>query len=98
VPSVASAVKSQSFLPMPNTLTRQYRGMPSGNVSFAGIQILARGGMTQMMITNYRISDEQHLCCDEFQFKYYCVKCEEFMGCYFCEFDYNEPHDCEDSV
>lgn len=42
----------------------------------------------------YRVSSEQHLCCDEFQFRYYCRTCDEFMGCYFCEFDYNEKHDC----
>lgn len=44
---------------------------------------------------NYRIIDEQHYCCDELQFKYYCEICDEFMGCYFCEFDYNEPHGCD---
>lgn len=42
----------------------------------------------------YRIVDKQHFCCDESQFKYYCESCDEFMGCYFCEFDYTEKHDC----
>jgi hypothetical protein len=45
---------------------------------------------------NYRIVDEQHLCCDELQFSYYCMKCDEFMGCYYCTFDYSQPHDCVD--
>lgn len=43
----------------------------------------------------YRIIDEQYFCCDELQFKHYCLTCDEFMGCYFCEFDYNEKHECE---
>jgi hypothetical protein len=29
-------------------------------------------------------------------FRYYCVTCDEFMGCYFCEFDYTEIHNCEE--
>jgi len=45
---------------------------------------------------NYRIIDELHSCCGESQFKYYCKNCEEFMGCYFCEFDYTEKHECEE--
>ena len=43
----------------------------------------------------YYIEDEQHYCCDESQFKYYCKICDEFMGCYFCEFSYTEPHGCD---
>jgi len=42
----------------------------------------------------YEISDEQHFCCDESQFKYYCEEHLEFMGCYFCEFDYDK--NCEE--
>jgi hypothetical protein len=42
----------------------------------------------------YEIADEQHFCCDESQFKYYCEKHLEFMGCYFCQFDYDK--DCEE--
>jgi hypothetical protein len=42
----------------------------------------------------YEIADEQHFCCDESQFKYYCEKHLEFMGCYFCGFDYDK--DCEE--
>ena len=45
----------------------------------------------------YRIIDEPHYCCGEFMFRYYCVKCDEFMGCYFCEFDYTETHECEEN-
>jgi len=43
----------------------------------------------------YRVSDSTYYCCDEFMFRHYCLTCEEFMGCYFCEFDYTEKHDCE---
>ena len=44
----------------------------------------------------YRVIDEPHYCCGEFMFRYYCVNCDEFMGCYFCEFDYTEKHKCEE--
>ena len=44
---------------------------------------------------DYNILDVMHRCCEETQFKYICKKCGEFMGCYFCEFDYTEPHDCD---
>ena len=43
----------------------------------------------------YNIADELHSCCGESHFKYYCKNCEEFMGCYFCEFDYTEKCECE---
>jgi hypothetical protein len=26
----------------------------------------------------------------------YCVKCDDEMGCYYCEHNYNEAHDCDD--
>jgi len=45
---------------------------------------------------NYTVLDEQIYHCDEFQFQYVCNKCEEYMLCYFCEFDYSKPHDCEE--
>lgn len=41
----------------------------------------------------FYIIDEQHYCCDESQFKYYCKNCYEWQGCYYCSFDYNQP--CE---
>ena len=44
---------------------------------------------------HYIILDVQHLCCDQSQFVYVCKHCEERMGCYFCEFDYTERHDCD---
>ena len=47
-------------------------------------------------LKHYIVLDTKHYCCDEFQFVHKCKKCEEIMGCYFCEFDYNEPH-CEDN-
>ena len=43
----------------------------------------------------YRIIDETFFHCGEAMFRYYCESCDEFMGCYFCEFDYDEKHDCE---
>ena len=48
----------------------------------------------------FDIVDEQHWHCDDIQFKYYCKKCQEFAGCYFCEFDPDQPCDnCQyDSV
>ena len=42
----------------------------------------------------YEIIDEQHFCCDESQFKHYCLEHSEFMGCYFCQFDYEK--NCEE--
>lgn len=42
----------------------------------------------------YRIVGETYLCCDELMFRYYCLDCEEFMGCYYCQFDYTEPCEC----
>lgn len=44
----------------------------------------------------YNITDKIHICCDEQQFRYYCKAHSEFMGCYFCTFDYTEPCDCEE--
>jgi hypothetical protein len=44
----------------------------------------------------YLIQDESHFCCDEMQFRYVCKAHDEYMGCYFCEFDYNKPCDCEE--
>ena len=44
---------------------------------------------------NYRVVDEMYFCCGEMMFRYYCEKCDEFMGCYFCEFDYTEAHECD---
>jgi len=43
---------------------------------------------------DYIILDEMHYCCEEAQFKYICKKCGDFMGCYFCEFNYTEPCGC----
>lgn len=47
---------------------------------------------------HYWIWDISHICCDEIQFKYQCRNCEEMMGCYFCEFDYTEPCDCQSDM
>ena len=54
-------------------------------------------GMTQFIdeTKDYYIMDVTHLCCDEIQFKYVCKKCDETMDCYYCGFDYTEPHDCD---
>ena len=43
---------------------------------------------------HYLIHDDTTYCCDEFQFRYQCKNCNEFMNCYYCEFDYDEAH-CE---
>jgi hypothetical protein len=32
-------------------------------------------------------------CCNEIQFIHACVKCDELMGCFYCEFDYQKPHE-----
>lgn len=42
----------------------------------------------------YEIIDEAYMCCDEHQFKYYCKKCYEFMGCQFCQFDPYSECEC----
>jgi hypothetical protein len=44
---------------------------------------------------HYWIWDISHICCDEIQFKYQCRVCDEFMDCYYCSFDYDEPCDCQ---
>lgn len=54
MPSVASAGKNPSSLPILNTLMALCHGMPSGSVSFANIQILVKGGMTQMIGFDFR--------------------------------------------
>ena len=41
----------------------------------------------------FDIIDEQYWHCQETQFKHYCKNCGEFAGCYFCEFDPDQP--CE---
>ena len=43
----------------------------------------------------YNIKDEQHLCCDETQFRYVCKTCGETMDCYYCGFDPYGPHGCD---
>jgi hypothetical protein len=47
---------------------------------------------------HYLISDRTYLagCCNEIQFKYTCRKCDELMGCYYCEFNYDEAHKCDE--
>jgi hypothetical protein len=60
-----------------------------------------KAGMSLMIISkdaNYTVLDEQILHCDELQFQYMCNKCEEYMLCYYCEFDYNKPHECEPEI
>ena len=61
-----------------------------------------KAGTTLMSViskdANYTIIDEQILHCDELQFQYICNKCEEYMICYYCEFDYSKPHECEDDI
>lgn len=59
--------------------------------------------MTREIISkdaNYTIIDEQRLmsCCDELQFQYICNKCEEYLNCYYCDFDYDKPHECKDEI
>jgi hypothetical protein len=53
--------------------------------------------MNKIIDTNehYYILDEQHYCCGESQFRYFCKVCDAFAGCYFCDFNYEEPHDCD---
>lgn len=63
---------------------------------------LRKVGMTLMTTiskdANYTIIDEQILHCDELQFQYICNKCEDYMICYYCDFDYTKPHGCEDEI
>lgn len=46
---------------------------------------------------HYLITKESFLCCGEVMFKYFCKNCQEFMGCYFCQFDYTKPCECKDT-
>ena len=41
-------------------------------------------------------SDDGLGCCGEFQYKTYCYAHDEYQGCYYCEFDYSKPCECED--
>jgi hypothetical protein len=44
----------------------------------------------------YEIMDKLWMHCDESQFTYYCKAHGEQMGCYYCEFDYTKPCDCDE--
>jgi hypothetical protein len=44
---------------------------------------------------HYYITDNTHMCCDESQFTYICKSCDETMDCYYCGFDYDDPHGCD---
>lgn len=48
----------------------------------------------------YRISSSSFLalCCNEIMFKYTCRKCGEDMGCYYCSFNYDEAHECDEQL
>ena len=43
----------------------------------------------------YYSTGESFFCCDEQVIKMFCEPHGEFMGCYFCEFDYTDPCECE---
>jgi len=43
----------------------------------------------------YLILDEMRFCCGESQFKYVCKAHGEAQGCYYHEFDYDQPCECE---
>ena len=45
---------------------------------------------------HYNIIDEIHICCDAQQFRHICKAHGEYMGCYFCTFDYTEPCGCDE--
>lgn len=52
--------------------------------------------MTKLKVNeNYYSTGESFICCDEQVVKMYCEPHGEFMGCYFCEFDYTEACECE---
>ena len=36
------------------------------------------------------------LCCNEIIEQYVCVKCGARQYCYYCSFDYDEPHGCDE--
>jgi len=42
----------------------------------------------------YTIHEPTFMCCDQSQFRHVCKKHGEFMGCYFCQFNYSQP--CEE--
>jgi hypothetical protein len=46
----------------------------------------------------YNILDETNFffCCGESQFIHICKAHDEVMGCYYCEFDYSKPCECEE--
>ena len=50
------------------------------------------------MDRNYIIGSFSYLsmCCNEIQFPYTCRKCGEEMGCYYCDFNYDEAHECDE--
>ena len=46
----------------------------------------------------YRVMDNgvYNLCCDSIQFKYMCKTCGQNAGCYFCDFNPDEKHECDE--
>ena len=46
----------------------------------------------------YTIEDNgvYNYCCDSIQFKYVCITCGENAGCYFCDFNPDEKHGCDE--
>ena len=50
------------------------------------------------MDRNYIIGSFSYLamCCNEIQFPYTCRKCDKEMGCYYCDFNYDEAHKCDE--
>lgn len=43
----------------------------------------------------YWNNENSRYCCDEFQPVFYCIAHDEPQGCYYCEFDYDQPCQCE---
>jgi hypothetical protein len=47
-------------------------------------------------VNQYYLTDyTQFFHCDETQFRHYCEKHFEAQGCYYCEFDYSAPCECD---
>jgi hypothetical protein len=44
----------------------------------------------------YYQTEDGFFCCDEYQYRTYCEAHVELMGCYYCEFDYSKPCECEE--
>lgn len=50
---------------------------------------------TKIKVNEWYYTDMEPLFCCDFQYRTICEKHDEVQGCYYCEFDYSKPCECE---